>query len=199
MKFCAFVRILFTALLFAVTSQVDAAATLIVNDGGVLVGAHDVNVGGTMYDVRFSAGSCNSLFNGCSTSAFAFTSESAAGGASFALIDQVFNNPLAYSYGIDPSKILGCTYKYYCYLFIPFATTGNIFSVEDVLYFGNGSASYSLYSNVFLTSADTTIFSTYTFAIFEPANPAAGVPEPSSIALISLAFSGFAFIRRRKA
>lgn len=62
------------------------AATLVVQ-GGQLVGATDVDVGGVSYDVQFVDGSCNSLFSGCSN--FSFTTFADASVASQALLDEV--------------------------------------------------------------------------------------------------------------
>ena len=58
---------------FALASQASTAAILQVNSFGILTGATEVDVGGTLYDVTFADGSCNSLFNGCVSSAFTFT------------------------------------------------------------------------------------------------------------------------------
>lgn len=63
------------------------SATLVVS-GGQLVGATGVDVDGTLYDVEFLEGSCNTLFSGCTD--FDFTTYAAATLASQALLDQVF-------------------------------------------------------------------------------------------------------------
>ena len=76
-----------TALLLA--SSHGLAATPDVVDGQ-LVGAFDVSVGGTLYDVTFQDGTCVDLFDGCDeVSDFAFPTSSAANSASFALLAQV--------------------------------------------------------------------------------------------------------------
>ena len=51
------------------------AVTLQINGIGILTGATDVDVDGTLYDVQFLDGSCISLFDGCdnATDDFAFT------------------------------------------------------------------------------------------------------------------------------
>ena len=60
------------------------AAPILQVSGGVLTGATGVNVGGTLYDVQFVDGSCNSLFNGCTQ--FALTNGLDATTASLALL-----------------------------------------------------------------------------------------------------------------
>ena len=77
------------------------AATLSVDGAGILTGATDVDVGGSLYDVYFMDGSCNSLFNGCTE--FTFTDYASAGLAAQALLDQVFIGV----YDTDPNKTNG--------------------------------------------------------------------------------------------
>lgn len=67
------------------------AATLQIDAAGLLTGATGVMVSGTAYDVRFQAGSCNAVFNGCDPlEDLFFTSGASALAASQALLDQVF-------------------------------------------------------------------------------------------------------------
>jgi hypothetical protein len=73
-----------TCLTLSITAN---SATLIVS-GGQLMGATDVDVDGTFYDVSFLDGSCYSLFDGCTS--FVFTTLATAQAASGALLDQVF-------------------------------------------------------------------------------------------------------------
>lgn len=53
------------ALAIFVAPTTGSAATLLVNDDGILTGANGVNVGGTFFDVRFATGTCIELFSGC--------------------------------------------------------------------------------------------------------------------------------------
>ena len=45
----------------------NADPVLLVNGSGVLTGAHNVQVGGTLYDVMFVDGTCVDVFGGCDT------------------------------------------------------------------------------------------------------------------------------------
>jgi len=54
------------------------AVVLLVDGSGVLTGATGVNISGTLFDVAFEGGTCDSVFNGCDPAEFAFSSESAA-------------------------------------------------------------------------------------------------------------------------
>ena len=79
-------RKLIVFLVLACAGSVNAAS-LVVSDGQ-LMGATDVNVGGTLWDVEFLDGSCNSLYAGCSS--FSFTTEDDAFGAAEYLKSEVF-------------------------------------------------------------------------------------------------------------
>ena len=59
------------ALVIQVTPAM-AVPTLLVDGSGILQGADGVTVGSSLYNVRFKDGSCNSLFNSCNPTAFAF-------------------------------------------------------------------------------------------------------------------------------
>jgi hypothetical protein len=101
------------------------AATLLVNGSGILTGATDVNVGGTLYDVEFVDGTCVALFDGCdSANDFDFSTEADALAASQALLDQVFVNTAQGSFDSDPSLTFGCSST--CFASTPFGL-GDLF------------------------------------------------------------------------
>jgi hypothetical protein len=52
-------------LVVCLSSTAYAVATLNVDGGGQLLGAFNVNVGGDLYDVVFTDGTCIVLFSGC--------------------------------------------------------------------------------------------------------------------------------------
>jgi hypothetical protein len=56
----------------AVSLPAAAAPTLQINGSGLLTGALNVDVGGTLSDVQFLEGPCFSLFNSCGVSDFDF-------------------------------------------------------------------------------------------------------------------------------
>ncbi|MBW2667882.1 MAG: hypothetical protein JRE13_16465, partial [Deltaproteobacteria bacterium] len=85
------------------------ALTLNVDGGGQLFGAFDVNVGGTLYDVEFVAGTCIALFDGCDdVSDFTFQTEAAAITASQALLDQVLLDSIEGNFDSQPNLTNGC-------------------------------------------------------------------------------------------
>ena len=80
----------------ALTSPAQASVVLNVNGSGILTGAHNVDVNGTLYDVTFADGTCASLFGGCTdASNFAFTTDADARAAAAALENQVLLNTVS--------------------------------------------------------------------------------------------------------
>jgi len=197
MKLANTLRTLAAACAFAIASQA-GAAVLQVNTSGILTGATGVDVGGTLYNVTFADGSCNSLFNSCVQSAFAFNTFADVRLAGIALLDQVYIDSSAGEFDSATSNILGCVSPYQCVGAIPYSFTGaevntlwvvnNISNIEDWL----------VYSS-FETTDDTNNFPAIHYVNFELATLAIDVPEPTSIALFGLALAGLAFNRRRKA
>jgi hypothetical protein len=108
------------------------AATYNIVDGE-LVGAFEVDVNGTLYDVLFQNGSCASVFNGCdSADDFTFTSATDAEAAALALLDQVF--------GADdivdafPNRTNGCQNDggFTCNIFTPYALNSDLDTVVNI-------------------------------------------------------------------
>jgi hypothetical protein len=197
MKISSTLRMLAAAGAFAIASQA-GAAVLQVSTSGILTGATGVDVGGTLYNVKFADGSCNSLFNGCMSSAFAFNTFADVVLAGNALLDQVYIDSSAGQFDSISSNILGCTAPTQCVTAIPYSR--NESSAITLWVISSSSSDYVLYgSQTFGTAYDTTNHPAIHFAIFELANPTVDVPEPTSTALFGLALAGLAFTRRRKA
>lgn len=209
MNFRNLFRTLVAACTFAAAAQTSATPVLHVTNG-ILTGADDVNVNGALYNVTFADGSCNSLFNGCSQSSFAFTTLDSAGAAARALLDQVFVDGPDGQFDSVTNKVVGCGVNALCRTSIPFnAYISNgansaypagspVFShARAINYYHAGTDSVS-YATI-QASSDTSPTPENNFAIFTFVSPAASeVPEPSSIALIGIALAGFGFARRRK-
>jgi hypothetical protein len=86
------------------------AATLDIDGSGQLLGAFDVNVDGSLYDVEFRNGSCEELYEGCdSVSDFPFGVEPEGDLAAHALLDQVLIDSVSLGlFDSDPSLTRGC-------------------------------------------------------------------------------------------
>jgi hypothetical protein len=97
------------------------AVTLQIDGNGILTGATNVDVGGTLYKVLFVDGTCAAVFTGCySGSDFAFTSESAAQIASQALLAQVFLDGAQGVFDSVPHLTFGCPLPFFCLALTPY-------------------------------------------------------------------------------
>lgn len=197
MKISSTLRTLAAACAFAVASQA-GAAVLQVNTSGILTGAIKVNVAGMLYNVTFADGSCNSVFNGCVQSAFAFNTRADAIIAAQSLLDQVFVNGPEGRFDDFPERTFGCSSTSACGAIVPYALSGSTGLIG--LFADNGSSTTTDFVGGISAgrSIDFRTYPQYTFAVFQSAAPAA-VPEPTSIALFGLALAGLAFTRHRKA
>ncbi|MCA8967340.1 MAG: hypothetical protein KDC48_20835, partial [Planctomycetes bacterium] len=167
------------------------AAPVLDVSAGQLLGASGVDVGGTLYDVRFVDGSCAALFNGCDeVSDFTFTTMTSAHAAAQALLDEVFLDGSLGDFDTVPSLINGCTASDHCSPLTPYelSSSGTGFSgasarnavsesgdvVADPLF----SAALDLSDPVNGASARVT-FALWTLSA---TTPPTGVPEPPTAA-----------------
>lgn len=88
---------------------VNATSTLVVSSTGQLTGALGVDVGGVLYDVTFTEGSCAQVFGTCETSSFTFHTRDEAVLASEALLGQVFLDDVEQGFfDSNPALTFGC-------------------------------------------------------------------------------------------
>ncbi len=175
-----------------------ANATLIVAGDGTLLGATDVLVDGTLYEVELVDGRCFDLFDGCDElSDFDFTDEATALLAAQALLDQV----MVGIYDLDPQLIFGCGDIRLCQTLTPYALSNTDAAVVDDRLFQFATAA-NFDDGV---SFDTISVSTGMSITFDTANVATinlarftVVPEPSTLLLFGVGLAGLAVIRRRR-
>lgn len=183
------------ASLIALGVNTSASAATYNVSNSILMGAYDVNVDGTFYDVVFRDGTLGSAYNGT------FTTLASASAASQALLDQVFNKGDIYD--TNQARTNGCGVGGPCFI-----STGYLNS------FGNASLSYI--TNVAGTGTDTKSSGTFFSASFDTArttaetlafwtkkatSPAAtAVPEPEVYAMMlaGLGLIGFAAHNKKK-
>lgn len=182
------------------------AAVLQVDGSGDLTGANGVDVGGTLYDVRFVDGTCISIFSGCdSQSDFTFTTLANATLASQALLDQVFIDSIAGQFDTSPQLTIGCENIILCDVWTPYRLVTDRELGVFALYGGARNLEPSIGADFTLSGGAMPTFSTapptvgadiLVWAVWSP--PAQSVPEPSAFALLGVGLLALGLTRRRR-
>lgn len=190
-------------LLGAVTPA--SAATLLLDGAGKLIGADGVDVDGTLYDVRFSGGSCADVFDGCdSPNDFGWPDapgtntpdRGIARSAASALLAKVFIDGALGNFDSDPSLTVGCDGTSDCRVLVPYdiADQPGEFRTFSVI-------------NAAEEAGDDVRLSRETVILFEESNllqarftptEAAPIPLPAGLPLVLTGLGAFAAIRMRR-
>lgn len=89
--------------------------------GGILTGALNIDVDGTLYDVEFVDGKCTQIFDGCDDiTDFTFQTADSATAASQALLDHVFVVDVLGDFDSAPNLTLGCEGGATCFTHTPY-------------------------------------------------------------------------------
>lgn len=163
-----------------------ASASSLVFDGTTLTGVTGLDVGGTFYDVTFVEGACDLLFAHCGASQaeFDFTNVADATAAGAALLSAIGT--------VAPEHIFGCTDSSLCIAGIPF---GGGAAIVTYVAARNGASTDSLSASsrsAFGNSANESDF------VWVDFGPAAAVPEPATLALLTLGAAGIGARRWRQ-
>ncbi|WP_282606271.1 PEP-CTERM sorting domain-containing protein [Pelagibius sp. Alg239-R121] len=181
-------------------SHAAQAAVILNTSNGQLIGAQNVDVQGTLYDVSFVDGTCIDIYSGCTDAAsnFTFTDFDSAFAAGTALLEQVFLDTVEGLFGSRTELTQGCESLVTCFSVIPYSLRRSAF---DAVVAENLSSDGT--ERVFVSNAspafDLTILDNNTFAVFSLASGSpAEIDEPSTLLLFGVAMLALGTVCRRK-
>jgi hypothetical protein len=198
------IQLLRLGLLASVIYSSTSVAAVLDVQGGILFGASDVDVNGTLYDVQFLDGTCIDLYDGCDANTdFPFTNlldlndGALLGAAMTALEEQVFLDSSSGAFDTSPELTNGCAAPGGCSVFTPLwvntvAGSAGVFSLfnrdstsNDVIGAGGGSRTH-----------DTTGTDLQVYAVWSQTT---AVPIPAAVWLFGSGLVGIVGVARRKA
>ncbi len=184
-----------SAALAAVPSTTLALPTLVIDGGGKLAGATEIEIGGSLYDVEFVDGTCAAVFGACDPASFMFPNLVDALAASAALGSQVFGAGDVFDEQTE--KTSGCTNTIACFIATPYGVTTPAVSLA---YFSNSVAGDDTGDTGFLTSTDFAAANNYVWARWAASDPVVrDVPEPGPLGLVALGLVAAGAHRHRRA
>jgi len=200
-------RCLLGVFIAVASAQAIALPTLQVNADGILMGADNVNVDGTLYDVRFRDGTCAVLYAPCNcASSFVFRSEASARLASQALLDTVLVDgpgPLG-MFGSNPELTDGCQDRGQggagnCEILTPYRWDSFADSAWLIAAVNDGAGG-RLNSFGVTRSFDSTLTDPITFALWcsSPLDCQPAVPELNTISYVGIGGVALLLVMRRR-
>ncbi|UIP28854.1 hypothetical protein [Photobacterium sp. TLY01] len=186
------IRGLFFLLFSFIVTPVLATPILQINGAGQLTGAWNVEVEGTLLDVKFMDGTCIELFNGCDSSTdFYFTTSSAATAASQALLDTVFLDGIDGQFDSSPDLTLGCEDPDLCRIYTPFTIASFSPHIFEYVSVGNNLQNNNIVPPLnALNSNDYTLSPSIVFAVWSASSVEISEPPLLLMLVIVLAVIG---------
>ena len=193
--------LLFGAGTLSLTPAPAQAGPILLISEGKLIGANDVDVRGTLYDVRFVDGTCVEVFSGCdSVSDFDFNNFMLARDAARALMDQVLLDSSLGDFDSLPYLTAGCSSSSNCFLQIPngFWSVTRLQTGVAVNYAGSGdfggTGSVDLPEDTSSISNEVWV----RFGLPGAFDEVVEVPEPATLGLFGAGLLGLAAAGRRR-
>ncbi|MCY4336592.1 MAG: VPLPA-CTERM sorting domain-containing protein [Litoreibacter sp.] len=175
-----------------------SAATLNVDPNGQLMGASNVEIDGSFFDVVFVDGSCVSVFSGCDDASdfIAFSNSPA-----LALLEQVFLDRPFGQFDSAPELINGITDESSATVLIvnapPAPGSDTIFDFAFALNNSGNDTDFAVTGSILPVNADTTFIADTTFARFTPSiSPPAPVPLPAAAWFMLAGLGALGAVRR---
>lgn len=172
-----------------------ANASLILNidpNTGELIGASNIDVNGTFYDVLFREGSIEEIFSPLHS--FDASSKEEADLFSLALLNQLFSQNPPSGYDYNPDQIFGCSYLNECSILAPYAVdnTNTYTNSSGVVNQNGDSADFiSLFLGLYDFSDSSLLYSARVdWKVYADWTLSTPVPEPSSLLLFVCAILG---------
>jgi len=192
------IQIVFAILIGTFVSVSHAGIFKLNVENGVLMGADNVNVNGSFYDVKFEDGSCIELFNKCDdASDFVFNTANDARAASEALLWQVFIDGISGMFDSTPTLTNGCTNGLVCATATTFAS--DAFSVAVAMAFNNVDENRdALNSNQFRLAENTGVYTDVNYAVWSDASEAVEASAPGAAMILLMGIAGLLVSQRRK-
>lgn len=189
-------KIVFITMLTAFVSVSQAAVLELIVENGQLMGADNVSVGGSLYDVRFLDGTCIDLFNGCDeNTVFTFNTEGDARLAATALIDTVFVDGADGLFDMTPSLTYGCE-SLDCGVITPYQGIDSMVFLA-VEAFNDNPVGDGVFGASWSPFQDLTGFPSYVFADWSVSS-ADAVSAPSASIILLMSIAGLLVSQRRK-